>query len=442
MHTRAIVCTALVALLTTAASAQQSELRWKPPMSTASAGDYLDSRALFEAGMIKHWQLALPLAPGQRVTDTFLVDDQIYAGTNDGHVYAIHAPTGALRWVRQFTRGGYLLRRPTHIGERTVIGTPPSVMHYDRLYGKPIRKQNLRFPLGNAPVSDGVSLLLGGLDRRMYSFGVNDDFEQWKIGADSQLVSGPALYGESLFFASDRGTIYACAAANKAFQWINRSIGPVTADLVADENGVYVASRDRSLYLLDPAFGKTRWRVRFSGALHEAPVPTPKIAFQFSPSDGLVAVDADDVNLPDRELWRLENGRKLLTIDEESAYVLSRDGKLLVCDLDSGTVRHEVATGELTMPMPFTKLPVVYLASPDGRIFAARKRGVRVVTADSVLAAMDVPKDTQTEPAAEDRPDAARETLTREDVLGTRQGGPPIGGKSKVSREFQEPSSP
>ena len=40
------------------------------------------------------------------------------------------------------------------------------------------------------------------------------------------------------------------------------------------------------------------------------------------------------------------------------------------------------------------------------------------------------------------RGDVARETLGREDVLRTRQGGPPIGGKSKVSKEFQNNSSP
>ena len=72
-------------------------------------------------------------------------------------------------------------------------------------------------------------------------------------------------------------------------------MGPITADLAVDDNGVYVASRDHSLYLLDPAFGGLRWRARFSGPLYEPPVVTADTAFQFCAEDGLAAINTGTV---------------------------------------------------------------------------------------------------------------------------------------------------
>jgi hypothetical protein len=40
------------------------------------AGDFVDSSALHAAGLVKYWQLPLPLQPGQELGFSYLVDDQ------------------------------------------------------------------------------------------------------------------------------------------------------------------------------------------------------------------------------------------------------------------------------------------------------------------------------------------------------------------------------
>jgi len=60
-------------------------------------GDFLPADQLEAAGLAKFWQLRLPLEPGQRLRDVYLVDDQLYACTEDGYVFVIHAYTGTLR---------------------------------------------------------------------------------------------------------------------------------------------------------------------------------------------------------------------------------------------------------------------------------------------------------------------------------------------------------
>jgi outer membrane protein assembly factor BamB len=397
-------------------------------------GDFVDSAALYEAGLVKYWQLHLPLQPGQQIATSYLVDDQVYAATLDGYVYALDARTGAIRWLKQITSAGYEIRCPCHAGNRTLFVTPPAVAQYDRYSGDPIRVLETRFPTGSAAVSDGLAFYVGGIDQKIYAFELDQDFETWKASADGQVVSRPALLGKYLYFAGDDGTVYACVAADKQFYWRARRVGPITADLALDENGVYAASHDYSLYLLDPAFGGLRWRARFSGPLYEPPVITPDVAFQYSRTDGLTAVNTGTVGVEKRVRWTLPRGRQLLTLDETNAYVLSRDESILVVRLDDGELLHMVPASGFTMAMPAPGAGGLYIVAKDGRIFCAQKRGVPVVLAEEVRRAALGPKSDEEQAATVT--EAGGPETQEEDYLKSKRPGPPIGGKSKVSKDY------
>jgi outer membrane protein assembly factor BamB len=411
---------------------------WLPVLGVAPAlggGDFIDSAALNAAGLVKYWQLPLPLQPGQELGYAYLVDDQVYAATRDGYVYAIDAQTGTIRWVKQVTTAGYPIRLPCHAGSQVVFVTPPAFYQYDRYSGRPIRAVETQFPTGSAAVSDGLRIYVGGIDQRLYAFFLNQDFEDWKARANGQIVSRPALLDKYLYFASDDGTVYACVAADKRFYWRAQRVGSITADLATSDTGVYVASRDHSLYALSPQDGGLLWRTRFSGPLEESPVLTPDAVFQYCPDDGLAALNTGTVGVEKRVRWTLRQGRKLLSTDQKWAYVLSRDESILIADLNDGEILHTIPAAGFTMPMPSPGVAALYLASKDGRIFCARKRGVPIVLAEDVRRALQRPESTgnvaQTAPKEE-----ATEAPVEEDALKSKRPGPPIGGKSKVSKEY------
>lgn len=403
--------------------------------AASAQGDFIDSQALREAGLSKYWQLPLPLFAGQELAYCYLEDDQIYAATADGYVYAVDAQTGALRWMTQITTAGYEIRRPCHIGNLVCFVLPSAMIFYDRYSGTPVRMIETRFATGSAAVSDGARFYVGGIDQKLYAFSPAVDFEIWKTRADGQVVSRPALMGEYLYFVGDRGTVYACTAANKRFYWKSRRPGSVIADLATDDNGVYVASLDYSLYLLDPAFGGLRWRTRFSGPLTEPPVLTPKVAYQYSSQDGLVAVNAETVGVQQRVRWTVPNGRSVLTVDGNSVYIFTVDRQIIEVDVETGRIAASIPAPGFEYVMPTTRTVALLLASKDGRLFCARKQGVPIVLADEVRRALKGPETAaaDTRPAAESTADTAKPG----DVLTTRRPGPPLGGKSKVTKEFE-----
>ena len=398
--------------------------------------DYLDGAALHDAGLAKYWQLRVPLATDQQITTGYLVDDQIYLATADGVVFAIHAPSGALRWRKQITSAGYDIRKPCHAGDRVVFITPPSITQYDRYSGQPISKIDTWFPTGSPAISDGMRLFVGGIDSKMYAIPLDLDFEQWKSRASGPITSQPQLFDGYLYFASHNGNIYACMAQNKEFYWRTFIHASVTADLVVDKNGVYVAAGDNLLYLLDPAEGGRRWRARFSGPLREAPVVTEETAFQYCAPDGVAAINTGTVGVEQRIRWTIPNARKALTVVERSAYLLSNEQTILVADLDDGRTTHTVAAPGFTLPLSSPNVPAVFVASADGRIFCAKPEGSPPLLASDVVKAMSRPEP-EAETGADGEAAAAGEVKGEEDALASKRAGSGLGGKSKVSKEYE-----
>lgn len=404
-----------------------------PPV--LAEGDYVPDEGLRAVNLLKTWQLRLPLDPGQRLVDVYLVDDMLYAATNDGYVFAMHAETGASRWLRQITREGFRMSRPCHAGDRVIFATPTTVLQLDQYTGEGRSKSALPFTAGTGPISDGQRYFIGGLDQRLYAYDVTNPLYGWRVIADGPIMSSPVLSEGDLIFASSEGTVYSCTADQKRFRWRATTYGSVTADLAVNEHGVYVANRDQSLYLLDPHFGRIRWRARFSGPLYEPPVLTSELAYQYCPGHGLAAVETATLHVDERLRWVLPRGRKLLTVDSGTAYVLSLDETILAVAVRDGAITHTLPAPGMTLCAPRPDRPFICVAAPDGRIFCAQPRGAPWVTRANVRSALTPPEPT-TQPAEGPTTQPVRPEPKEVDRLPTSQTGPPAGGKSRVSRDF------
>lgn len=410
-------------------------------LTAGGQGDYVPAEPLREAGMKTYWQLQLPLEVDQQVQHVHRVDDHLYVGTQDGYAYCVHAPTGVLRWVRPITRSGYALRRPAHAGENVIFVTPPDVQVYELHSGAPVQRRDLDFPAGTGGLSDGTRLFIGGLDRRFYTLDVESLYLDWRVVTSGPIASGPGAYEDSLFFANDAGDVYCCTRKNKVLTWRSSGFGPISADLVVTEAGVFVASRDFSLYLLDLKFGNVRWRARCAGPLFEAPVVTPDTVYQFCRAEGLVAIEATVVDVVESRIrWRLPEGRSALTMHEDAVYVLSSDGRLLRVTEGTGAIEASAPAAGFTMAVPSPGDATAFVFAPDGRIACLRPMNVPPLRKEAIVEALRGPE-------VEDALTARVTPTTRparmsEDPLSTKRRGMPVGGKSKVSRDFQGGSSP
>ncbi len=419
-------------------------LLWICGAGTALAQpDFVANEALASLDLRKFWQLQLPLLTGQTVADAFLVDDQLYLTTPDGYAYAVHAPTGTLRWSKQVTPAGYRLKQPGHSGDLTIFATPSQILQFDRLYGTRTRAADLRFPAGSAPTVSEGRIYLAGIDRRVYAFEITDNFPFWKGLTGGPNESKPLVVGDRVYFASTDGYVYCLRSADHSLIWRSRPrMGSVTADLAVDAEGVYAASRDRSLYQLELGTGVARWRARTSASLYEPPYVATGRVYQYNEVDGLIALDTAVLGVEERTKWTLTAGRRVLSQVGDELLVQARDQRLLRVDAESGEIQAAAGIPGFTLGVSVTGDAVAYVASPDGRVLCVRPTDVPFAKADEVRHAFYSDKPKTVAAVTDEKPVVAPKTPSVSDVLTSKLGRAPIGGKSKVSREFGGAGAP
>jgi hypothetical protein len=188
--------------------------------------------------------------------------------------------------------------------------------------------------------------------------------------------SRPASYQGIVFVANDRGQVFAIGDENRAIWSLPRGAfatgGAVVADLVADDFGVYVASTDSSLYVLNRNTGRIRWRHAAEVSLTEDPLVTEDRVYLIVPGVGLRAFDKFEPadQMLRSPLWSTDGIRQIVAMGERSIFAVTDDSRLVAIDPASGRVRYQSEPTGLEL----------FAFNPDGiTIYGASKAG-RVVT--------------------------------------------------------------
>ena len=198
----------------------------------------------------------------------------------------------------------------------------------------------------------------------------------------ASVSAGPAIFNDSVFAASEDGSVTAVASDNREPLWpladgVFKTGGAIYGDLAADESGVFVASSDSKLYCLNRANGKIRWQYFAGTALSSGPVITKDLVFQMVPGKGLVAIDkvegsnkakAPAYNRQPR--WVIGNATQFLAEDEKFVFVRRSDNTILAVDKVDG---HLVFTSKRKEFRAFgvnTKDSTIYAATKDGQLIA------------------------------------------------------------------------
>ena len=195
-------------------------------------------------------------------------------------------------------------------------------------------------------VADGV-VYAGSADGSLYAIALVDGRELWRFDTEGRRLDS-ARYGY------DRRTI---------------TSSPAVAD-----GAVFFGSRDGSLYAVDAATGRLRWRV-----LHDdtswsiaSPVVIDGLVLDAS-SDAWFfhAVDA----ATGRVVWRVDTETPIWpspVVAGGTAWFLTSTGELWGVDPRTGAVRERVHLGERTKSSPWIEDGVLYVGTDEGSVLAVR----------------------------------------------------------------------
>ena len=186
-----------------------------------------------------------------------VVGDTLYVGSYDGHFYALNAATGALRW--KFATGG-----ERHFEAKGLHGMTPTAQTFFDLYDLYL----------SSPVVVGDSVFFGSGDGHLYALDRANGALRWKFKTGDVVHASPAYAGGVLYFGSWDSYFYAVDAKTGQEKWrFHGGEDPVAHNQVGFQSSaavvdgvVYVGCRDSNFYAIDAATGKELWRVNNAGS--------------------------------------------------------------------------------------------------------------------------------------------------------------------------------
>jgi outer membrane protein assembly factor BamB len=178
----------------------------------------------------------------------------LYVGSDDGHLYALDAATGAERWAfdaKVAVRGSAVVEAGL-----IAVTDADAVLHVvDAATGR--QRWEIGGILDVGDVSDGVLYAAG--DDGVHGFDLQTGAERW-----TWLAPGPVPYvaiaGDTAYITSG-GTVYAVGLANRAELWHHDTGGTVGSLATVADDRVFVGARQgvAGLTALDRATGSPIW---------------------------------------------------------------------------------------------------------------------------------------------------------------------------------------
>ncbi len=204
-----------------------------------------------------------------------------------------------------------------------------------------------------APVLVGDKVIVGANDAKLYAVSREDGKKVWETRCSKTIVPNPALFGDLLVLAAGE-MVYGIEAETGTPKWVCSLAVPAAWGPVVYGGSVYFLSQDGSIQAVDPRGGRFRWRSGAAGG----PRAFPPVA-----AGGRILVASGDmlraVARTGATSWQVELPSPIgaaPTVVEGTLYVPCVDGSLFVLSARSGWDKRR---GPIKISEPATSPPLV-----------------------------------------------------------------------------------
>ena len=180
----------------------------------------------------------------------------------------------------------------------------------------------------SSPAVTGDTVYVGSSDHLLYALDRAAGTLKWKFKTESRITSSPAVSAGVVYFGSFDGTFYAVDGATGQLKWKFQTGGerrfaathlhgaaPVSETMpdpfdfflsspVVWNGTVYFGSGDTNIYSLDAASGKLKWKFKTGDVVHASPAISDGVLFVGSWDSYFYALDA----ATGKEKWRFKTG--------------------------------------------------------------------------------------------------------------------------------------
>ncbi len=229
-------------------------------------------------------------------------------------------------------------------------------------------KFHSRGQLLSSPAVVGDTVYVGSTDHNLYAIDRGTGAVKWKFETGSRVNSSPAVADGLVYFGSYDGLFYAVEAASGKVRWKFTTGGehrftdkhlhgaqPVSESMpdpfdfylsspAVSAGVVYFGGGDGNVYALDAASGNLKWKFQTGNVVHASPAVAEGMVFVGSWDSYLYALDA----ATGKQRWRFKTGEDHETHNQEGlqASPVIADGVVYVGCRDSNFYAVDARTGQ------------------------------------------------------------------------------------------------
>jgi hypothetical protein len=329
-------------------------------------------------GFVKQWQADLNTGT-DRITQLHLRQNVLIVYTRGNNSFWLGASGGQLTAINQVSAPENTLQPPVPVEKGFIIPTTISVEFFDkngkRLDSRPSPRA-LESPAAGAGDSFFIGVSYPGAGR-LAKVKIADRISlDWELYTSAGVAGAPAVVSDSVFCGGLDGKVWAVDMAKRPIWQLPgfyfKTDGPITADLSADDYGVYVASQDSKLYCLDRGSGKIKWTYYAGLPLVDQPVIVGNLILQRIPNRGMVAINKTEGKYIRDAVWTQPYAEQVVAADEKYIYVRSGGSTILALDRTTGKSMFQSERSDLVVFATNPETPMIYAATSSGTVLGVK----------------------------------------------------------------------
>ena len=340
------------------------------------------------------WTAELPLRKeeGETLRSLYRQQGHLYAITSENRLLAIDSFSGVVKWTKPLAAAHMTTTPVAQLSTQvTFVAILDQLKGFLTATGQPLPTRELKMAPSTALFVTSDFIYYGTHEGWFYGDHLTNLAMSWDRLAHSAILCAPVADAEQVYFANAEGTVFASDANQRRLHWTFQAGDAFVADLkLSGTQGlVLAASRDYSLYAINPTSGRLAWVCTVGDPLLKAPHVVNDRIYIIKENHVLLALDELAGEHP---LWTVEGVDEFLAASPRAIYVLTSDQKIVALSPADGSALFAIDAG---------RVDLLAVNDVDGQIFAATRDG-RLAAVREVKGKYDDPGRKATEEKAEE----------------------------------------
>ncbi|WP_172388227.1 PQQ-binding-like beta-propeller repeat protein [Streptomyces sp. MNP-20] len=324
------------------------------------------------ARLTQRWHAHIP---GTITSPLVAAGGSIYAGSDDRHLYALDATSGAIQWRAPV--GGTVMSSPAVVDDRIIFtASDGSLTALKTTSGHRLWSHSGHYgtssPVITAPGPQRArpQIYVGSTRGAVDALDLNGRLT-WSRSTGGPVRSSPAVAGGTVYVGADDKILYALDAATGVPRWQQPTAGSIEAAPAVQNAMVYVGSTDSTMYAFDAGSGRPVWTHRTHGPLRSSPAVTPARGG----ASGTLYVSSDDGTLyafdaaTGTTRWKTPLQATTSPAHANDLLILGTATSLTVLDARNGTRLWGTTLAKPTVTSPILARGKIIIGTAQGHLY-------------------------------------------------------------------------